>query len=88
MKALLKIAVLSVAMGGMLQAACFTSNGCPTACPAPVVCPTVVLCPSPPPPPPPPKVVPCPTTTYYVVKKVVSVDCCVSVCNTGCYCCD
>jgi len=79
MKTLLKITALSVAMGGMLQAACFTANGCPTPCPAPVACPVVVLCPAPPPPPPPPVV--CPTT--YVV-----VDCCVSVCNSGCYCCD
>ncbi len=88
MKTLLKITVLSVAMGGMLQADCVTANGCPTPCPVPVACPTVVLCPAPPlpPPPPPPVVVTCPTT-YYVVEEV-KVDCCVSACATSCYCCD
>ncbi len=86
MKTLVKITALSVAMGGMLQAACFTANGCPTPCPAPVACPTVVLCP--PPPPPVEVVVVCPCDCVVVVEKPVVVNCCVSVCDTGCTCCN
>ncbi len=88
MKTLLKITALSIAMGGMLQASsCFTANGCPSPCPAPVACPIVVLCPAPPPPPPPKVVVVCPSTCV-VVEEPAPVECCVSACDTGCYCCD